>query len=68
VGGIGGLEAGAVSSKGGTGGFDRENRLGVLEDGYGLEVGKKTARRAVELATVIKAGKAALAKNPGSEF
>lgn len=68
VGGIGDLGAGALSSKEGTGSFDRENRLGVFEDGYGLETGKKTVRRAVELATVIKAGKAALAKNPGSEF
>ncbi|MEW6275120.1 MAG: flavodoxin family protein [Bacillota bacterium] len=61
VGGIGGLGAGAVSSRGGTGMFDRENRLGVLEDEYGLETGRKTIQRAVELARIIKAGKQVLA-------
>jgi len=60
VGGIGGLGAGAVSSKGGTGLFERENRLGVLDDEYGIETGKKTLRRAVLLARIIKAGKEAL--------
>lgn len=60
VGGIGGLGAGAVSSKGGTGQFERENRLGVLDDEYGIETGKKTLRRAVLLARIIKAGKEAL--------
>lgn len=63
VGGIGGLGAGAVSSRGGTGLFERDKRLGVLDDGYGLETGKNTLRRAVELARIIKAGKEALAKN-----
>ncbi len=62
VGGIGGLGAGAVSSRGGAGTFAPENRLGVLEDEYGLETGRKTVRRAVELAKIIRAGQEALAK------
>lgn len=58
--GSGGFGAGAVSSKGGTGRFERENRLGVLDDEYGIEAGKKALRRAVLLARIIKAGKEAL--------
>jgi multimeric flavodoxin WrbA len=58
--GSGGLGAGAVSSKGGTGRFAPEDRLGVLDDEYGIEAGKKALRRAVLLARIIKAGKEAL--------
>jgi len=44
----------------GAGGTGRENRPGVLDDGYGIETGKKTLRRTVLLARIIKAGKEAL--------
>lgn len=44
----------AVASQGGTGGFDRAIRHGVLEDAWGLEAAEALASRAVDLARRIK--------------
>lgn len=44
----------AVASQGGTGGFDKRIRHGVLEDGWGLEAAEALASRAVNLARRIK--------------
>ncbi len=63
IGGFPGYGGGALSSKNGTGIFDAKKRLGVLEDEYGLETGKKTAAHALELARIIKAGKEVIAQN-----
>jgi len=46
----------AVASQGGTGGFDKRIRHGVLEDAWGLEAAEALAVRAVDLARRIKAG------------
>ena len=52
--------AGGTSSFGGTGKFDPKDKLGILHDEFGLNGVKALARRAVELATIMKAGKKAL--------
>ena len=52
--------AGGVSSFGGTGKFDPKDKLGILKDEWGLNGARALARRAVELAKIIKAGKEAL--------
>lgn len=63
IGGFPGYGGGALSSKNGTGIFNAKKRLGVLEDEYGLETGKKTAAHALELARIIKAGKEIITQN-----
>ena len=52
--------AGGTSSFDGTGKFDPTDKLGILHDEFGLDGAKALARRAVELARIIKTGKKAL--------
>jgi len=52
--------AGGTSSFGGTGKFDPKDKLGILKDEYGLKAARALAKRAVELARIIKTGKDAL--------
>ena len=52
--------AGGTSSFGGAGKFDPKDKLGILKDEWGLNGARELARRAVELARIIKAGKKAL--------
>lgn len=54
------LGAVVVATKDGTGRFDPEDRLGVLNDEFGLNTVRGTVNNAVELARLIKAGKEAL--------
>jgi len=49
--------AGGTSSFGGTGGFDPKDKLGILKDEWGLNAARALAKRTVELARIIKAGK-----------
>ena len=57
--GEGGCEFGAVgvSSDGGSGRFAPEERLGVLRDKLALASARALARRTVELARIMKAGR-----------
>lgn len=57
--GEGGCEFGAVglSSEGGSGRFEREERLGVLKDRIGLGSARGLANRTVELARIMKAAR-----------
>ena len=48
--------ASGLSSEGGIGKFDREEKLGVLKDEYGLEGACSLAQRVVEVAKLLKAG------------
>ena len=43
-----------LASRGGTGKFDPQNKLGVLEDEYGLRGARSLARRAVEISELLK--------------
>jgi len=52
--------AGGTSSFGGTGKFDPKDKLGILKDEWGLNGARELAKRAVELARIVKAGKKAL--------
>ncbi|MFH1626227.1 MAG: flavodoxin family protein [Pseudomonadota bacterium] len=52
--------AGGTSSFGGRGEFDPKDKLGILKDEYGLNGARALAKRTVELARIIKAGKQAL--------
>ena len=55
--GVGALSgAGGLSSEGGSGKFDRENRLGVLKDEYGLKGARSMGQRVAEVARLLKAG------------
>jgi multimeric flavodoxin WrbA len=49
-----------MSSEGGTGKFDREDKLGVLKDERGIKSAHTLARRVVEVTRMLKAGKEAL--------
>ena len=49
--------AGGVSSFGGTGKFDLKDKLGIRKDEWGLNGARALAKRAVELARIIKTGK-----------
>ena len=49
----------AVASKGGTGGFDKAVRHGVLEDSWGLEAAEALGRRVVDLTRKMKLPKEA---------
>jgi len=59
---LGAYGAVGLSSYGGTGRFDPEDKLAVLKDDFGLEGAKAVGREVVRLARLIKAGKEALAK------
>lgn len=60
--GEGGCQFGAVgmSSEGGTGKFDPEDKLGVLKDELGIRSAHTLARRVVEVTRTLKAGREAL--------
>lgn len=49
--------AAGLSSKGGTGQFDRSVRLGVLEDSWGVEAAQALGRRMIHLARKMKAAR-----------
>jgi len=51
---------GGVSSIGGSGNFDPAERHHVLSDDFGVESARATAASLVELAKIVKAGRAAL--------
>ena len=51
--------AAGVSSEGGTGKFNREDKLGVLKDEYGLAGARGLGKRLVEVAWLLKVGEAA---------
>lgn len=53
----------ALSSEHGTGKFDKTDKLGVLKDEIGVRSAQAQARRAVEMARTLKAGREALAKS-----
>lgn len=63
----GGSQYGAVglSSEEGTGKFDPNNRLGVLQDEHGLHAARLITKRAVDLARTMKAGREALRAQSG---
>lgn len=48
--------AAGVSSEGGTGKFNREDKLGVLKDEYGLAGARGLGKRLVEVTRLLKAG------------
>lgn len=48
--------AGGLSSEGGTGKFDPKNKLGVLEDEYGLRGARSVGERVAEVTKLLKAG------------
>jgi multimeric flavodoxin WrbA len=52
--------AAGVSSEGGTGKFNRDDRLGVLKDEYGLAGCRALGKRVVEVTRLLKTGKGAL--------
>jgi multimeric flavodoxin WrbA len=52
--------AAGVSSEGGTGKFNREDKLGVLKDEYGLTGARGLGKRIVEVTRLLKAGELAL--------
>ena len=55
--GLGALSgAGGVSSEGGIGRFNPEDRLGVLKDEYGLKGARSLGQRVAEVAKLLKAG------------
>ena len=54
------LGAAGLSSQGGTGNFDPEDKLGVLRDEHGLKGARALCKRVVEITKLIKAGEAAL--------
>lgn len=47
--------AAGVSSQGGTGKFTARNRLGILEDEYGLKTARSLGKRVAELTKLIRA-------------
>ena len=49
-----------LSSEGGTGKFNPEEKLGVLKDEYGLAGARRLAKRIVQVARLLKAGEQAL--------
>jgi multimeric flavodoxin WrbA len=53
---LGALGAGGLSSDGGTGKSDPEDKLGVLKDEYGLRGARSLGQRVVEVARLLKAG------------
>jgi len=59
--GDGSCQYGAVglSSEGGSGKFDRHDRLGILKDELGLAAARSLGKRSVELARLIRLGQAA---------
>ena len=60
--------AGGTSSFGGTGKFDPKDKLGILKDEWGLNGARALAKRCVELARIVKAGKQAISRqHPGEE-
>ena len=59
------LGAAGISSLRGTGTSTPDDRHLVLKDEYGLRSVRKLARRMVEIITIIKLGKAALARESG---
>ena len=54
------LGAIGLASEGGTGKFDPEDKLGVLKDDYGIKSARVLAKRAVDVARMLKAGSEAL--------
>lgn len=60
--GEGGCQYGAVglSSEGGSGKFDPEERIGVLKDKIGMDSARLLGKRSVELARIMRAGQEAL--------
>jgi multimeric flavodoxin WrbA len=56
------LGAGAFSSREGKGGFEKDKRHMTLEDDYGVQSAGLLVDRIIELATIVKAGLAALKK------
>lgn len=54
------LGAGAVTSRDGTGRFEKQPRHMVLEDEFGIQSARTLAERMVELARIVKAGEESL--------
>ena len=52
--------AAGLASEGGMGKFDRNIKLGVLNDEFGLRSARATGKRVAEVAGIVKAGKQAL--------
>jgi len=52
--------AAGVSSEGGTGKFNRDDRLGVLKDEYGLAGCRALGKRVIEVTRLLKSGEKAL--------
>ena len=52
--------AGGLSSYGGTGKLDREDKLSILKDSFGITTARMLCKDVVEKARIVKAGKMAL--------
>ena len=63
-----GFGAAALSTYGGTGRHDREDRLAVLKDKQGLAGARFMAQNAVRLARIVKAGQETLKKEGPDPF
>ena len=50
------IGASGLSSEGGSGKFDPEDRLGVMKDEYGLKGARSLGQRVAEIAKLLKAG------------
>lgn len=62
------MGASAVSSLGGTAGFDPKDKHQVLKDAYGLRSARTLAKRVVTVTKIIKAGEKALKQNLQKEL